>query len=425
MAYRGADMKTKLIILLTTVLLIGLPAAASAAGSARVDCPALDTKPGQSIVIPVAISGNPGLMGFKLQFDYPAGVFKSPAAHRGAVTASGSFNDSINDQTNGSFVVLWNDSKNVTADGPLCVLDFKVSERAAPGEYTIKISASQPDTFNEKWEDVALDCRAISVRVSGEASTTVTTSTPATTALVIEQTTASVVTTTFQQTGQTTSTAQTSTPSGQGLNLKGIDSEYLVSAVEGALEQIGVESIGLLTSAQKQEFIQLVMAKLNAYGAGAVGEPGQSVAQTVKQLEAAYMEAKAGLYVDTVLKTVDGDKIIAAVEEAMRELGAESMDELTGEQRKKFIEDVAGKIQGYQPKEKANLDGLSEDEVFEAVSDLYEQAKNEQDHPAKQNSRLPVIIGISVGAILLAGGAVLFINRKRKMNMSDGREKGI
>ncbi len=408
-------LKKSCVFLFAALLTCALMAVAFAADAAKVGAVRVETKPGQPIVIPVTISGNPGLMGFKLRFDYPAGVLKSPAAQRGAVTSAGMFNDSITGETNGSFTVVWTNAQNVTADGPLCVLDFTVSSSAAPGEYIIKITASQPDTFNEKWEDVALDCKDISVTVAEATTAAETTAAPGATAP--GQTTAKPAAT-------SAATVLPTTAAGSGEFMPaGIDSGYLVSAVDGALARLGSASIDHLPQAQYGAFVELVAAKLNAYGAGEVTLPPGGLGEAVQAIRTAYLAAKADNYVATVLESVDGDIITQTVEEALNALGAKSIEDLSGKQKQAFARDVTAKLRAYHAGEKADLEGLSDEQAFEAVNDLYKQAKNEQTPPAKPDSPAPVIIGISAGTVLLAGGAALFIYKKRGRNISDRREK--
>ncbi len=125
---------------------------------------------GETISIPISISGNAGIMGYRISIRYSADAFSQPEVTRGTVCVSGNFNDSIDEETNGSFDVLWSDSKNISANGELFTVTFKVNSSAVE-KTTISVSYSQADTFNESWENVILDCEDIDVLLNGYSET--------------------------------------------------------------------------------------------------------------------------------------------------------------------------------------------------------------------------------------------------------------
>lgn len=116
--------------------------------------------------IPVKIKDNAGIMGFKLTLHYPESAFSSPDIEKGKLLKNGNFSDSISEKTNGSFDVLWNNSFDVCGDGILFNLKLKIKDDASVGEYTIIVSYSCEDTFNEKWEDVVLNTENILIELS-------------------------------------------------------------------------------------------------------------------------------------------------------------------------------------------------------------------------------------------------------------------
>ena len=122
-------------------------------------------KQNDEITIPVYIENNHGIMGYRLDFEYDADIFQPISVTCGSDFITGSqFNDSIG-LKEGEFKVLWNNISELYADGVLLNLKFKVltSEKI---DTSIKMTYSQPDTFNEKYEDVVFDCQNINLSLN-------------------------------------------------------------------------------------------------------------------------------------------------------------------------------------------------------------------------------------------------------------------
>lgn len=165
-------MKKALPVLLLIIAFI----TAITSAAAYIDTAVIKANSGENISIPVRIAENSGIMGFKIRVEYPE-VFENPSVMRGDVTSNGNFNDSITVSDNGAFEVLWNSTADVKGEGVLFNLNLKIKDDAPDGEYTIQLICSQPDTFNEKWQDVELGTQCVKVTVgepeqSGKSITT-------------------------------------------------------------------------------------------------------------------------------------------------------------------------------------------------------------------------------------------------------------
>lgn len=115
---------------------------------------------GEKIIVPVKISNNHGIMGYKLIFDYDYNALKPVS-----VTVGSKFNGNFAENSTsvpGRIYVVWNGNSDVTVDGDLLYIEFEVLQQ---GDTDILVSYSQGDTFNEAWEDVFLNCKNISVTV--------------------------------------------------------------------------------------------------------------------------------------------------------------------------------------------------------------------------------------------------------------------
>ncbi len=108
------------------------------------------------IEIPVCIKNNHGVMGFGINVEYDSSIIQPLSVTKGAILSDGSFDNNIG-KTSGSFKVIWNNTENVNGNGLLFTLKFSVAEGAKPDFVPLTISFSQPDTYNEAWEDVAFN----------------------------------------------------------------------------------------------------------------------------------------------------------------------------------------------------------------------------------------------------------------------------
>ena len=114
------------------------------------------------IAIPVYIENNHGIMGYRLDFKYDSTLLQPIAVSCSAeFSENGLFNDSIGVK-DGEFKALWNNVDEKYNNGILLTLTFKVLTNEKT-DTVISMEYSQPDTFNEKYEDVVFNCSDINV----------------------------------------------------------------------------------------------------------------------------------------------------------------------------------------------------------------------------------------------------------------------
>lgn len=158
-------MKKISAILLCIVLLVTGAFSSFAVSAYLIHADSVQAKAGETVTIPVKISSNQGIMGFRITVSYDNKVFSAVKVNRGTVTDTGMFNDSIISSTQSSFDVLWSSTSNVKKDGVIFNIAMNVDSGVKSGEYTIDLSYNQSDTFNEKWQDVKLNTSSIKVSV--------------------------------------------------------------------------------------------------------------------------------------------------------------------------------------------------------------------------------------------------------------------
>lgn len=127
----------------------------------------------EALKIPIKITNNSGIMGFKIHIDYPKDKITIFGAEPGDVIKQGSFSDNAG-AAEGSMDVLWTGVSDEVSDGVLFYLLLRPKE-VIQSDVILQLSYSQGDTFNENWEDVILDCKSITLLASHvEADTEIT-----------------------------------------------------------------------------------------------------------------------------------------------------------------------------------------------------------------------------------------------------------
>lgn len=111
---------------------------------------------GTIIEIPVMIQNNHGIMGFGFNIDYDNSVLTPIDIKKGEMVSEGMFENNIESCTD-QLKIVWNKTQNVYGDGLLFTVAFSIAEGVKPETVPITVSYSQENTFDEQWNDVALN----------------------------------------------------------------------------------------------------------------------------------------------------------------------------------------------------------------------------------------------------------------------------
>ena len=117
---------------------------------------------GDNIIVPVGISGNTGLMGYIINITYDPKVM-TPLA---PIMQNREIYSNIETAEPGELKVIWYEKDEIAQDGELFRIPFKVSSRTAEGKYSIGITYSEENTFNENFDNVMLICSDAIVNVT-------------------------------------------------------------------------------------------------------------------------------------------------------------------------------------------------------------------------------------------------------------------
>jgi len=154
--------KKLIIIIVASVLAVALLAtggyflikngfSAGTSGKAVISVESVSAKVGDTVKIPVKISGNKGFMGFLLEFQYDNEALKYDGYDKGDVITDYEFSD--NDGTL-SFVCIEND--DVKKNGTLVYLKFKVLD-TKKNSAEIKVNVNKESFANSNEEYVVFN----------------------------------------------------------------------------------------------------------------------------------------------------------------------------------------------------------------------------------------------------------------------------
>lgn len=169
---------------------------------------------GEALTVPVYISNNKGLCGYKLILEYD-GTLITPSAVNDSGLMDGNFGYNIDNEN--QIIVLWNNSLNSYESGHIFDIEFTVNTEETT-EAEIAVGYSQPDTFSYdeaegKDTDASLITEAIIVQLNPAETTATTTATSTTSTETTTTTTASDTETTVSTTVTTTSESTDTTES--------------------------------------------------------------------------------------------------------------------------------------------------------------------------------------------------------------------
>lgn len=130
-------------------------------------------KPGDTIVIPVSIENNPGIVSLKLAVSYDSAVLELVSAEAGDFVVAEQEGVTVGSPSfgpieNNPFTINWVDAlsdANYVTNGVVANLTFKVKEDAAEGATEISVSYNPNDVFDTDYSNVSFECKAGSVTV--------------------------------------------------------------------------------------------------------------------------------------------------------------------------------------------------------------------------------------------------------------------
>lgn len=284
---------------------------------------------GEEVEVPVKLSNNKGLMGFKISVSYLPDQIDVVSVKKGEFIGEGNFNTNFGVRDTG-FDVIWNSTGNVAKDGTLFVLTVKLKE-AVKDKAVIKLSYSKSDTFDSMWKDVALDCRDITVTKAAQASATNVSQENVTTA---------------------TASAEPTLPS----------DDKIVEIYKQSLKELKYKDV--YEAAGHDDFVKMVNSKISD-AAGVKDHTWVSDYDSVIRL---YEQAYENIFFATITESTDSSEISNAVQEVMRKMKISSVSEIPEDQEGKFVKEVQKELNKVDPKMPDVESDVDTDEAMKLLS---------------------------------------------------------
>ncbi len=164
--------KTISILLVITLLLMSMPLVLSAsAETATFAVGQVSAMPGEEVTVPVTISGNPGIIAFRISIAYDASVLEVVSMTKNTAISFSTI--AFSPVTKNPLTMTWDESlsPNDTTNGDVAYITFKVKDTAATGASPLTITYDQADVFNDMWQDVVFATQNGSVTVEAAANT--------------------------------------------------------------------------------------------------------------------------------------------------------------------------------------------------------------------------------------------------------------
>ena len=304
-----------------------------------------------SILVPVNISSSTKIMGFKVNVSFESDELKIKGVSKGSVTAKGNFSTSYG-VFESKFDVVWNNTAEVDANGTLFVLTLDTS--AVTKDCEVKITFSQPDTFNEAYEDVVFQCSNIKIVAKAETSEQ-----ELTTEAVTEATTEATVTDTTTAEGEAEPEA----------TQPNYDNSQVADSVNNALDNMGYDSIYDVPAEDREDFVDSVNNNINTI-LGTDHTYYTDFTDVFNTYENYYSDS----FIADAIMGADAPVIKDAIDSALKEVGADSIEDV--KDKGEFIKIVETKIQEINPDAKPISEYISEDLAMQTITKLYNTSQN-------------------------------------------------
>lgn len=349
-------MKKILLLLFIIVMISTTGVITSAKSGLKLEVDKTINTQNQTIQVKINASENPGFCYLKLNVEYDSAIIKLKEVENGTIT-------------NGSFVsnaqsLLWDSAKDSTASGELTTLEFQIMKEVKNNDYNIIIDAVECYNIHEE-----------EVNITG------------------------------LETKESNTSEKSTTTRADKQNEKN-NNEQLLEVIESIIKENGYPSISDIKS-DNQSFVERVNKK-------AASIHLSQRFKTVDEIVNTYREIFIDRYADTVVEKSTNKEVNDVLQSALKKTGAKSLEELTPEQKKTFVEEFEkemGKISGDIPVLSKKVDTHT---AVEAIQKAVKQGSTEKTETESVIKGKQIWIFIGVGIILFVTIIVIFVIKKRK-----------
>lgn len=370
---------------------------------------------GETIVVPVELENNSGIMGARLKIKYPERVLELQDISSGELTMDGLFNTTVTDyySVKGEFDVLWSSTEEVADDGSFVILTFKVSELAENGVYSIEINYSQEDTFDEDLNDVLLKCEPVNIFI-GETVTEKET-TEETTEKLPDETSETQTEAGTENNKHEQEDTQAETTLKHEETKPIVSDDFLISSVESILNSYNIPDLEGIDEQTQQIILDFVNNRLDAFS------ENSEKFETFEELEETFSKAEENEAVKDIVQSTDSEVILGVFEEVKEQYDVKKLEDIPEEKKQEVIDKFADKfIENNSEIETFNK--LDENQkiivIDKLIEELQEQETNSVDitnesTPKNDNEVVFVILVVALFLIMLVA-TILIVIRKKK-----------
>lgn len=332
----------------------------------------------EPILIPVRIHNNSGIMGFKITVEYSSEELEILLVSKGGITANGNFNTNLGKKES-AVDIVWNNTSQITGDGILFIISAKTKLENLT--YTeLKSSYSQPDTFNEAYEDVVLDCGSFTLAADPSQA----------------------------------NTPEVSEISNVYDNDSDVpDSTQILNAIDSALEKYGYENLSEVEN--ESQFVTDVNDYLNTFAGTNAPKAGK-----LSEIIQIYETALAEHFGDEIKNTLSEKQLIDALKTSLEAVKADSVSAVSANDRKAFIKEFYNNVKLYSDDIPNITEKISDEKAIEAIASLTNESTEKNPVPSGNKNTTVFIAVIIVAVIAIVTIAMIVcLKRKKQTQLAD------
>ncbi len=377
-------MKKRIIaLLLTLILAIITTVPAFGAGTvALLSADDVYLSDNKTVLVPVFISNNPGIMGFKVTASNSTDKLEITDVSAGNVTSKGNFITNAGRNQTNSIDIIWYSTEQTIENGSVFVLAVKPTKAFSNNDSAqINLSFSQADTFNEKYMDVELNCNPI-VFFGGEKDQNVSNN---------------------QNTEQESSTEIE------------ITDDQLIVAVDTALNNTNTESIN--------DIDENTLAIINQNLKSMVGMDAPHFT-SMEDLRSRYNTSQSNKYKEQAITDIDPQKMIRIFNDVLGNDKAKSFSSLDNTEKATKVKHAFQKFHESDSTLPSSIDSMTDAESAEMFDDLLKYSSSEiatQDtkNTDSKGEKSPLLIILITAFVLALGLFIVVIQLKKRQSYRD------
>ena len=352
-------MKKTSLLLLIIVVMASFGLTTSAKGGLKLEVSKTLSKQNKTIHLVINASENPGFCYLKLNVEYDSSIIELTEVKNGIIT-------------NGSFVsnsqsLLWDSANDSKALGQLAELEFHIIKETKDNKYEITVNAVECYNTNEE-EISIIGLEKKDKKENDSSQTTLTTN-----------------------------------EDDQPKKNNNSNNEKLLEAIDLALKDNGYQTITNVKN-DDSAFVEVVNKK-------AASMQISEEFKTVDDIVNTYQEILTENYIEIINEKTDKKQVESVLQSALKKAGADTIAELTTEQKKVFVKESEKGMSEISDDIPALSEKIDTQKVVEAIQKVAEQSGNDQ---LITNKYKYIWLFVGTGSTIVVGVIVIFAVKRTK-----------